>query len=145
MLRSKSRFLLIGLLVGLAALGLLLGWGAHALADWLGLPASVSPSPETPIMPTQTPEITVTIPPEILSPTSTLAPQQQIVVQPDESLYAVCRRYCPQNWGLVTFDDALRQFSEQVAMLNNLAWNDAIQGYDIHPGNVLEMPPCPAR
>jgi len=145
MLRPKSRLLLIGLLVGLAVLGLLLGWGAHALADWLGVPASVSPSPEAPIIPTPTPEIVVVTPPEILSPTSTLAPQQQIVVQLGESLYAVCRRYCPQNWGSETLDDSLRQYSGQVATLNNLTWNDFIKGYVIYPGDVLKMPPCPGR
>jgi len=145
MLGPKSRLLLIGLLVGLAALGLLLGAGAHALADWLGLPASASPSPEVSLTPTPAPEITATTSPEIPAPTSTLAPQQQIVVQLGESLYAVCRRYCPQNWGSEALDDSLRQYSEQVATLNNLTWNDLIKGYVIYPGDVLKMPPCPGR
>ncbi|MBN1921961.1 MAG: LysM peptidoglycan-binding domain-containing protein [Anaerolineae bacterium] len=145
MFRSKSQFLLIGALVGLAVLGLLLGWGAHALADWLGGEAAVTPLPQSPITATPMPETPTSAPPDILPPTSTLAPQQQIIVQSGESLYAVCRRYCPQNWALVTLDDALRQYSEQVATLNNLAWNDAIKGYVIHPGNVLKMPPCPER
>ena len=46
MLGSKSRLLLIGVLLGLAALGLLLGWGAHALADRLALPVSTDPPQE---------------------------------------------------------------------------------------------------
>lgn len=145
MLGSKSRLLLIGVLFGLAALGLLLGWGAHALADRLALPVSTDPPQEISTTLTLIPEIIVTVSPDVLSPTSTLAPQQQIVVQSGESLYAVCRRYCPQNWGAQTLDDALRQYSEQVATLNNLAWNEAIKGYFIHPGNVLKMPPCPGR
>jgi hypothetical protein len=145
MLGSKSRLLLIGVLFGLAALGLLLGWGAHALADRLALPVLTDPPREILTTLTLTPEIIVTVSPDVPSPTSTLAPQQQIVVQSGESLYAVCRRYCPQNWGAQTLDDALRQYSEQVATLNNLAWNEAIKGYFIHPGNVLKMPPCPGR
>lgn len=145
MFRPKSQLLLIGALVGLATLGLFLGWGAHALADWLGGVAETTPLPQLPITATPTSEIPTSAPPDILPPTSTLAPQQQIVVQSGESLYAVCRRYCPQNWGAQTLDDALRQYSEQVAMLNDLAWNEAIKGYFIHPGNVLKMPPCPGR
>ncbi len=144
MLRLKSRLILMAGLLALAALGLFLGWGAHALVDMVGPLAPATPSAQAQTTPTPTAGPTVTPPAEVL-PTSTLAPQEQIIVQLGESLYAVCRRYCPQNWGPDALDDALRQYSEQVAERNNLSWNDMIKGYVIFPGDVLNMPPCPAR
>jgi len=143
MFQTKSRIMILGALALLALIGVGLGWGAHAIADKAGLQGDVTPSPQTTATPTATSTVTATL--TLPLPTVTPAPQQQIIVQSGESLYAVCRRYCPQNWGPGVLDDALRHYATQVATLNALPWNEAINGYAIHPGNVLNMPPCPAR
>jgi len=143
MFHAESRIMILGALVLLALIGIGLGWGAHAMADKAGLQGDVIPSPQTAATPTATLTVTATL--TLPLPTVMPAPQQQIIVQPGESLYAVCRRYCPQNWGPGALDDALRHYATQVAALNALPWNEAINGYAIHPGNVLNMPPCPVR
>lgn len=145
MLRAKSWLLLGGALLALALVGLLLGWGVRALAERFAPAVSVAPLPTDMAIPTPTLEATQMPSPGVTEPTSTLAPEGKITVALGESLYAVCRRYCPANWGAGALDDALRQYSEDVANRNALEWVEAIKGYVIIPGQVLDMPPCPPR
>jgi hypothetical protein len=132
--RGWVPWMVVGMaVVALAAalvLGLVLG----------GMFASGKPSPTpvpTAVMPTGTPWPTAA-PTPIPTPTETLG---TIVVQPGETLYQVCQRYCPGRWPAdsVEVDPELKTYAEKVARTNEISWEIPV----VNPGQVLKMPPCP--
>lgn len=140
------------LMVGLLAVGL--GWGAHALVDWM---APVATTPVVSSVPgTETPFPTPTLPPmletpsrPLPAPTSTLAPtstpdQHREIVQANEGLYDVCRRHCPGRWPVSRVPHELDQYAHDVAAHNGLSWPRRSQGPRLDPGQELLMLPCPS-
>lgn len=107
------------------------------------MPTSVTSTPGATA--TSTAISTPSATPATSTPSATPVGEGWITVELGESLYAVCRRYCPQNWGPETLDDTLQQYHEKVAVLNNLPWNDTLRGYIVSPGDLLAMPPCPTQ
>jgi hypothetical protein len=102
--------------------------------------ASGTPSP-TPVPtvagPTRTPRPTA-------APTPVPTPTAQfdaITVQPGETLYQVCQRYCVGKWpsDSVEVDPELKTYAEKVARTNGISWEIPV----VNPGQVLQMPPCP--
>ncbi|MBN1812516.1 MAG: protein kinase [Anaerolineae bacterium] len=119
------------LAVGAAlVLGLLLGQ----------MVASGTPSP-TPVPTvarlTRTPRPSAA-PTPIPTPTAQL---DTVTVQPGETLYQVCQRYCAGKWpsDSVEVNPELKTYAEKVARINGISWEIPV----VNPGQVLQMPPCP--
>lgn len=104
-------------------------------------PASTAPPLPTAASPTRAPLPTVVptpVPTPIPTPTEELG---MITVQPGETLYQVCQRYCVGKWPAdsVDVDPELKTYAEKVARLNEISWEIPV----VNPGQVLKMPPCP--
>jgi len=139
-------------LVGLGALAVAMGWGAHALVEWT-VPVATAPVVSSV---TGTPRPTPTLPPmletpsrPLPAPTSTLAPtstpdQNSEIVQANEGLYDVCRRHCPGRWPVNRVPHELEQYAHDVAAHNGLSWPRRSQGPRLDPGQELLMLPCPS-
>jgi hypothetical protein len=78
------------------------------------------------------------VPTPIPTPTEELG---TITVQPGETLYQVCQRYCVGKWPAdsVDIDPELKTYAEKVARINEISWEIPV----VNPGQVLKMPPCP--
>ncbi|MFL7791501.1 MAG: protein kinase [Anaerolineae bacterium] len=116
-------------------LGLLLG---QMVAS--GTPSPTPPRP-TVVVPTRMPRQTAAptaVPTPIPTPTEQLG---TIAVQPGETLYQVCQRYCVGKWpsDSVDVDPELKTYAEKVARINEISWEIPV----VNPGQVLKMPPCP--
>ncbi|MFN2270543.1 MAG: protein kinase domain-containing protein [Anaerolineae bacterium] len=100
-------------------------------------PASTAPSLPTAASPTRAP-LPTAVPTPIPTPTEELG---TITVQPGETLYQVCQRYCVGKWPAdsVDVDPELKTYAEKVARLNEISWEIPV----VNPGQVLKMPPCP--
>jgi hypothetical protein len=121
--------------VAALVLGLLLG---QMVAS--GTPSPTPPLP-TVIVPTRMPRQTAA---PTAIPTSIPTPTEQfgtITVQPGETLYQVCQRYCVGKWPSDSVDVApeLKTYAEKVARINEISWEIPV----VNPGQVLKMPPCP--
>jgi hypothetical protein len=115
---------------------------ALVLGLWLGqmfAPGAATPIPPVPTVagPTRAPRPTAA-PTPVPTPTE---PLDTITVQPGETLYEVCQRYCAGRWpsGGVEVDPELKTYAEKVARLNEISWEIPV----VSPGQVLKMPPCP--
>jgi serine/threonine protein kinase len=112
-------------------LGLLLGqfFASRSVSPTQPVPTRVFPTG------TQRPPATPT---PIPTPT---APFDTITVQPGETLYQVCQRYCVGKWPDtgVEVDPELKTYAEKVARMNEISWEIPV----VNPGQVLKMPPCP--
>jgi hypothetical protein len=111
-------------------LGLLLG---QMVASGTPSPTSVP----TVAGPTRTP-LPTAAPTAVPTPTELL---DAVTVQPGETLYQVCQRYCANKWpsDSVEVDPELKTYAEGVARANGIDWDIPV----IYPGQVLLMPPCP--
>ena len=100
-------------------------------------PASTAPSLPTAASPTRAP-LPTAVPTPIPTPTEELG---TITVQPGETLYQVCQRYCVGKWPAdsVDVDPELKTYAEKVARINEISWEIPV----VNPGQVLKMPPCP--
>ena len=146
MLRAKSWIMVLGGLALLAVVGVLLGWSARAVTSQLAPETPDSSAVRVLATPTATPDATADMPPDVLPPTSTLDNVEAlIVVKPGETLYQICRRFCPDNWAVGSLPEDLRIYAQQVAERNGLSWSAGSSGPLIKPGDTILMLPCPPR
>jgi hypothetical protein len=104
-------------------------------------PTSTAPPLPTVAISTRAPLPTAAptaVPTPIPTPTEELG---TITVQPGETLYQVCQRYCVGKWPAdsVDIDPELKTYAEKVARINEISWEIPV----VNPGQVLKMPPCP--
>lgn len=146
MLRTKSWVLIGGGLLLLAGVGVLLGWSARAVTLQLAPERTSTSQGGEVATPTATLDATLEVPEVTLLPSPTLpALENQIIVQPGETLYQICRRFCPHNWAAGTLPEDLQQYARQIAEHNRLSWDAVTGGPLIKPGDILQMLPCPPR
>ena len=176
---SKMRIaLVIGGLIAAGVLALVGGWMARSWSDSHHPPPAVTTAETHTVTPhpsliattagppvTATPVPVLTVPPTLptadepratatLRPTPIASPTPgEIVVGPNEGLYAVCRRYCPGRWGENEISPELIDYAHQVAELNDLRlengqpWDPRTSSKDpiMYGGERLKMPPCPSQ
>jgi serine/threonine protein kinase len=120
------------LVIGSSAVAVMVALVLGLLLGQMFASGAASPTPRRPTMGPTIPPTSVPTPTE---------PLDAIVVQPGETLYQVCRRYCAGKWpsGGVDVDPELKTYAERVARTNGISWEIPV----VSPGQVLEMPPCP--
>ncbi len=114
---------------------------AAAMTAPAALPTTSEPPATPPLTASSTPteESAGPRPTATLRPTPAASPTPEVItVRPGEGLYAVCRRYCPEQWGPGIPPD-LQDYAHRVAVLNGLRWEP-----ELYMGQRLKMPPCPS-
>ena len=119
---------------------------ALVLGIVLGQMVASGPASTAPPLPTTASSTRAPLPTAVPTPIPTLIPTPTeelgtITVQPGETLYQVCQRYCVGKWPAdgVDVDPELKTYAEKVARINEISWEIPV----VNPGQVLKMPPCP--